>query len=118
MNPPDQPTSSDLFEELVRKHNLAIEALTEQQLADVIRQAIASGDLMRYVSHDGAAQAVTYIPRREIGRLRALYYELIHAVATKHDGETRHETALRYIQERGRLRLQDRAKSRLPRSAG
>jgi len=91
---------SDLFGELVRKHNLAIEALTQQQLADVIRQAIASGDIMRHVSHDGAAQAVTYIPRREIERLRAQYYELIYAVATKHDGETRHETALRYIQER------------------
>ena len=28
------------------------------------------------------------------------YYELLYAVASKHEGETRHETALRYIVER------------------
>ena len=33
----------------------------------------------------------------ELERLRELYNELIFAVATKHPGETRHETALRYI---------------------
>ena len=27
------------------------------------------------------------------------YYELIYAVSTKHEGETRHETALRYIHQ-------------------
>lgn len=31
---------------------------------------------------------------------KGLYNELINAVATKHPGETRHQTALRYIQER------------------
>jgi hypothetical protein len=30
------------------------------------------------------------------------YNELLYAVATKHPGETRHETALRYIRERER----------------
>ena len=29
-----------------------------------------------------------------------LYLELIYAVATKYPGESRHETALRYIRER------------------
>ena len=32
-------------------------------------------------------------------RLEEKYYELICAVAKKHPGETRHETALRYIRE-------------------
>jgi hypothetical protein len=31
---------------------------------------------------------------------KQLYYELIMAVESKHEGETRHETALRYIRER------------------
>ena len=35
-------------------------------------------------------------------RLSKEYYELIFAVASKCPGETRHETALRYIQERER----------------
>jgi len=39
----------------------------------------------------------------EILRLAAIeqrYWELIYGVATKHPDETRHQTALRYIQER------------------
>lgn len=31
---------------------------------------------------------------------QSLYNELLYAVATKHEGETRHATALRYIRER------------------
>jgi len=34
----------------------------------------------------------------EIERLRGLYEELLFAVGHKHPGETRHQTALRYIQ--------------------
>ena len=88
-----------MFGELVRKHQLAVETLTEQQLAEAMRQAIASGDFMRNVVTDGR-QAVIYIPWREVEHLRSLYNELLYAVASKHEGETRHETALRYIQER------------------
>ena len=88
-----------LFGEFVRKHQLAAEALTEQQLAEAIRQAIASGDFMRNVTTDGR-QAVIYIPRREAESLQTRYHELLFAVASKHEGETRHETALRYIRER------------------
>lgn len=91
--------SSALFGELVRKHQLAVETLTEQQLAEAIRQAIASGDFMRNVTNDGR-QAVIYIPWREVESLRTRYHELLYAVASKHEGETRHETARRYIQER------------------
>lgn len=33
----------------------------------------------------------------ELKRVRALYEELLYQVATKHPGESRHETAKRYI---------------------
>lgn len=36
---------------------------------------------------------------REIERLSALYYELLFAVCKKYPGETRHQTALRYIRQ-------------------
>ncbi len=94
--------SGDLFGDFVRKHALAVENLTEQQLAEAIRQTIAAGDFQRNVMNEGGThkQAVIYLPYREVSRLRPLYDELIYAVATKHDDETRHETALRYITER------------------
>lgn len=95
--------TEEFFREFIRKHQLAVEALTETQLAEAIRQAIFSGDFMRNVvvglpatSH---SQSVVYVPYRELDRLRSLYNELLYAVERKHDGETRHETALRYIQE-------------------
>jgi len=43
---------------------------------------------------DGVAQL-----EAEVERLRKQYNELILAVGYKHEGETRHETALRYILE-------------------
>lgn len=91
-----------LLDDFVRKHRLAVESLTEKQLAEAIRQALASGDFMRAVVVADGRQSVNYIPWREAERLRLLYNELIYAVASKHEGETRHETALRYIRERER----------------
>lgn len=35
----------------------------------------------------------------EIERLRSAYNELIYAVSHKYEGETRHETALKYIMQ-------------------
>lgn len=43
---------------------------------------------------------ITLVPNNEVETLRANYHELILAVASKHEGEDRHATALRYIQER------------------
>ena len=91
---------NDLLVEFVGKRQLAVNSLTEQQLAEAIRQAIACGDFMRNVLVDGSAQAVTYIPWREVDKWRTLYHQLLYAVEAKHEGETRHETALRYIRER------------------
>lgn len=59
--------------ELVRKHNLIVNDLTERQLAQAIRDAIRSGDIQRHVRFDGVkeSQLVTYIPYYGIECLRA-----------------------------------------------
>lgn len=95
-------TLLDKIADVVREHALAIESLTEQQVAEALRQAILAGDFQRNLQIEGSTsrQSVLYIPYREVTQLRAKYDELIYAVAQKHDGETRHETALRYILER------------------
>lgn len=51
--------------ELVRRYNLACEKLTEKQLAVVIRQAIACGDISVHVRVEDNARGVVYIPYRE-----------------------------------------------------
>ena len=48
--------------ELIREHALAHEQFTEKQLADLIRQVLASGDIIRHVVRSSGAQAVVYIP--------------------------------------------------------
>lgn len=88
--------STDLFAALIRRHNLAVNDLTETQLAEAIRQAMP--DFRRHVHVTG--QAVVYIPGMEADRWKALYHELLWSVESVHEGETRHETALRYIRER------------------
>lgn len=56
--------------ELIRKHNLACEELTANQLAVVIRQAIASGDIIKQVRVTDNAQNIIYIPYADVERLR------------------------------------------------
>lgn len=54
-----------VLQDFIRRHNLAVEELTEQQLAEAMRQIIRSGDLMRYVTlraNGGIAQVVVYEP--------------------------------------------------------
>lgn len=87
------PSPDNFFVEFVRKHQLAVESLTEQQVADAICQMIRSGDFMRNLVSDGSAQSVTYVPFREVERLKALYDELIYAVESKHEGESRYPTS-------------------------
>jgi len=91
-------TVKQACEELIKKYNLAIESLTEAQMAEALRQAVLSGDFQRIICADG--QAVNYIPYREVEKWKNLYFDLINEVATKYVGETRHETARRYIHER------------------
>lgn len=90
----------EAIEAVVRRHGIATNELTETQMAEVIKQAIASGDLMRHVRIDTNAQAVSYIPYRELTEVQAKYNELLMAVEDCYPGETRHQTALRILSYR------------------
>lgn len=52
----------------------------------------------RGLEQDGIADkiAACSVPREDVA---SLYYELLFAVASKFPGETRHQTALRYIRQ-------------------
>ena len=43
---------------------------------------------------------------KDLEEVRAKYHQLLYAVVTKHDGETRHDTAWRYILERENSRYE------------
>lgn len=50
------------LDELIRKYRLAVNDLTEKQLAEAIRQAIACGDFERHICASNSTQFVIYIP--------------------------------------------------------
>lgn len=50
------------LDELIRKHQIAVNGLTEHQLAEAIRQACACGDFQRHVCPSNSSQFVVYIP--------------------------------------------------------
>jgi len=61
------------------------------------------GSLIAYaLMREPKQPLVTFVTEQigDVSRLREQYHELLYAVAGKCDGETRHETALRYIMER------------------
>lgn len=62
-----------------------------QTLVDLVAVVIQSEASVR------VAEAKT--DADELARLRGMYEELLFAVGNKHPGETRHQTALRYIQQ-------------------
>lgn len=59
------------IETFLREHQIACEQLTEKQLAAVILDAMASGDLIRNVRVSDNAQSVIYIPYAESERLKS-----------------------------------------------
>lgn len=63
--------------EIVKRQALAVEDLTERQLVEAIRQAIACGDFQRYVKADGGGQQVVYIPFAQESLLQAQIKELV-----------------------------------------
>jgi hypothetical protein len=67
----------------------------EQQAAEVLAGLAAVA--IRGVTDARIAEAQT--DAAELSRLRGLYEELLYAVGNKYPGETRHQTALRYIQQ-------------------
>jgi hypothetical protein len=67
------------IEKMVREHHLSIAQLTEQQVAQVVGQMLASGDITLFVQSDHQGQAVIYMPyareqelKFEIDRLKGL----------------------------------------------
>ena len=95
---PDGPAipCTALFADFVRRHAIAIDDLTQEQIAEALRQAMP--DFRRNIYAN--AQSVVYLPGSEAEKWRPLYHELLWAVGSKYEGESRHETALRYIRER------------------
>lgn len=75
--------NTTLFAEFVRKHSLSVEHLTENQLAEAIRQAIEAGDFIRHVRAN--TQMVVYVPFNEVARLRQQYNDLSMDVRNKYE---------------------------------
>lgn len=69
---------------------------TVQCDGDGLMRCLRYGAPWRDLTGDGMVLALV----QEIQHVRELYAELLYGVATKHDGETRHETARRYIMQR------------------
>jgi hypothetical protein len=61
---------------LLKKHSLAVEQLTEKQMATALRQAIDCGDFTRQVRVTDNAQTVTYIPFSREKELKSHIKEL------------------------------------------
>jgi hypothetical protein len=64
------PDIDKLILDFSRRHNLAVEELTERQLAAAFRAIIQSGDLVRYVSVGPDQQTVVYLPGRREEELK------------------------------------------------
>jgi hypothetical protein len=58
------------IDDLIREQNLACEELTKWQLTEVIKQALASGDIIRQVRLNDNGQSVIYVPFAEHERLQ------------------------------------------------
>jgi len=99
----DDAKFDEAISRVVREQNIAIEGLTEKQIGEAFKQAVLAGDFQRYVMSDGPVsevrQQVIYVPFYQLDRVRRDYDELLNAVVRVNEGETRHETALRYIRE-------------------
>lgn len=65
-----------LLTEAARQYNIAHEKFTQKQLMEAFRQALECGDFVRYVSVEGNAQQVVYLPFAEQGWLKARISEL------------------------------------------
>jgi hypothetical protein len=90
------PDPDDIFVEFVKRWRIAADDLTQAQLASALRQAMP--DFRRNVHRCG--QQVVYLPGSDADRWRNKYLELLDAVEHVPEGETPHQTALRYIRER------------------
>lgn len=74
------PDTSHIFEEFIKKYNIAVEELTEKQLAEALRQAIQCGDFIRNIRVTDNAQQIVYIPFARTEELQAQYDILLGLV--------------------------------------
>ena len=65
----------EVISEMTKKYVIAVEELTEHQLAEAILQAIACGDFQKHIDRSGM-QGVTYLPYRRVQELEAKIKEL------------------------------------------
>lgn len=61
----------DKIAEFIRKRQIAQNELTENQMAELIMQMAASGDLYVNILKDTDVQSVVYVPFRDVERLRS-----------------------------------------------
>lgn len=86
-------TVESLCEELVRRERIAVDELTQKQIASALRQAIACGDFIRQVRVDNRAQTVVYIPFDREQKLEQRIAELESVLA-----QARFEAARRKVE--------------------
>ena len=105
--------SKDLLDVLLDcKMNLlhAINSIHEEELCDddlnLYNTLIGHADVCTMTGYNPDVQPQSEgwereakLLRREVAQTNLRYYDLLMAVARKHEGETRHETAKRYISE-------------------
>lgn len=71
-----------ILQEFVRKHQIAVEQLTDKQMAAAIRQAIECGDFTRQVCVTDNAQNIIYIPYARQQELKSKLRELENLVTS------------------------------------
>jgi hypothetical protein len=73
---------SEFIEAMAEAHHDAVEALTQEQLSEALRQALESGDFERLVTVDEDKQAVVYAPYAALSRVRRENEDLRNAIET------------------------------------
>jgi len=100
---PDTPCSRSYFETLDtgRKRRVFLDDTPESvRIIENIDIAMRADTREQSLAHLEEARREIENMESEKARLSALYHELLLSVESAHEGESRHQTALRYIRER------------------
>lgn len=82
MTPELQAAADAAIAKAVKAYQIAVNGLTEQQVCEAFKQAIACGDFERLVVAGSGAQAVHYLPFREFERKDAELHEAQNRIET------------------------------------
>lgn len=77
------------IERVVKQHQLAADSLTEKQLVELLKQVLASGDIIKHTVVYSDAQSVVYIPFAQTDRLRDQLYRVRQLCKEQHDMQIR-----------------------------